>query len=159
MSRPIPHHTAKPGFIISEKPGLLRRIAAICYDSFLLIAVLFFATALLLPFNNGVAFTPDHPFYPFYLLYLLAISFAFYGWFWIHGGQTLGMRAWKIRVLTLDQQPITWRQAAFRFVCALLSWAVFGIGYLWIVFDKNRFSWHDHLSKTAIFFHRPPKSR
>lgn len=130
-------------------PGFLRRLAAILYDLFLLIALLFVATALLLPLNGGEAFTAQQFFYP---LYLLIISFLFYAWFWTHGGQTLGLRAWKIKVLTLDMKPISWKQALFRFAVAILSWGLFGLGFFWILIDKNRLSWHDHLSKTAMFF-------
>lgn len=129
-------------------PGFWRILLAIVYDFFLLVAVLFLATALLLPFNAGKAFTADQLFYP---AYLLAVSFVFYGWFWTHGGQTLGLRAWNIRLLTLNQQPITWKQAFLRFSAALLSWSVFGLGFLWILIDKNKRSWHDYLSKTALF--------
>jgi len=130
----------------------LRRLVAVLYDSLLLLAVLFFATAMLLPLNHGAAFTPDQFFYP---AYLLLVSFAFYGWFWTHGGQTLGLRAWKIAVLSEDGRPITWRQAALRFVCALLSWGCLGLGFWWILIDQDRKAWHDRLSKTAVFFRHP----
>jgi uncharacterized RDD family membrane protein YckC len=130
-------------------PGFFRRLAAVLYDLILLIAVFFVATALLLPLNSGEAFSRQQIFYP---LYLLTISFIFYGWFWTHGGQTLGLKAWKIRVLTLDHKPINWTQAFVRFIAALLSWGIFGLGFIWILFDKNHHGWHDHLSKTAVFF-------
>lgn len=132
-----------------SEPGFLRRLAAILYDLLLLIAVLFVATALLLPLNKGEAFTVQQFFYP---LYLLTISFLFYAWFWTHGGQTLGLRAWKIKVLTFDQKPISWKQALLRFVTAILSWGIFGLGFLWILIDKDHRSWYDNLSKTALFF-------
>jgi len=35
---------------------------------------------------------------------------------------------------------------------AILSWGFCGLGFLWILIDKNQRSWHDHLSKTALFF-------
>ncbi|MDD2723344.1 MAG: RDD family protein [Methylovulum sp.] len=130
-------------------PGFWRRLAAVIYDLILLIAVFFVATALLLPLNSGEAFTRQQFLYP---LYLLAISFIFYGWFWTHGGQTLGLKAWKMRVLTLEHKPLNWTQAFIRFVTSLLSWGIFGLGFLWILFDKNQRGWHDHLSKTAVFF-------
>ena len=133
-------------------PGLLRRLAAIVYDLLLLLAVLFAATAMLLPVNGGEAFTSRQVFFP---LYLLVISFFFYAWFWTHGGQTLGLRAWKIKVLTFDQTPINWQQAMARFVAAIVSWAVLGLGFWWIIFDKNKHSWHDKLSKTALFWEDP----
>lgn len=130
-------------------PGFLRRLAAACYDAFLLLAIWFFATAIALPFNAGQAFASDQFFYP---LYLLSISFVFYGWFWTHGGQTLGLRAWKIKVSTLDGQSLNWRQAGIRFIGGLLSWACLGLGFFWCLFDKNRQCWHDYLSKTRLVF-------
>ena len=140
----------KPGRDLPSAPGFLRRLAAQIYDFFLLIALLFLATALLLPFTTGEAVSAQQLL--IYRIYLAVISFFFYGWFWTHGGQTLGLRAWKIKVLTLDQKPINWNQALLRFATAIVSWGFFGLGFLWILMDKNRHSWHDHLSKTALFF-------
>jgi uncharacterized RDD family membrane protein YckC len=128
--------------------NLLRRFAAIFYDLLLLLSVLFVATALILPFNAGQAFTKSI----YYSLYLLVVSFLFYGWFWTHGGQTLGLRAWKLSVLTFDEKPISWRHALLRFGSAIFSWCVFGFGFGWALFDKNNRCWHDKLSKTAIFY-------
>jgi uncharacterized RDD family membrane protein YckC len=140
----------KPGRDLLSAPGFLRRLAAQIYDLFLLIALLFLATALLLPFTAGEAVSAQQTL--IYRIYLAVISFLFYGWFWTHGGQTLGLRAWKIKLLTLDQKPINWNQALLRFATAIVSWGFFGLGFLWILIDKNRHSWHDHLSKTALFF-------
>ena len=140
----------KPGRDFLVAPGFLRRLAAQIYDLFLLIALLFLATALLLPFTAGEAVSAQQTL--IYRIYLAIITFLFYGWFWTHGGQTLGLRAWKIKVLTLDKKPINWNQALLRFATAIVSWGFFGLGFLWILIDKNRRSWHDHLSKTALFF-------
>lgn len=129
------------------KPSFLRVLVAIIYDFLLLIALLFLATAILLPFNGGKAFTNQPIFYP---LYLLTVSFCFYGWFWTHGGQTLGLRAWKIKVLTDNYEVITWRQAFVRFIVSLFSWGFLGLGFLWIFVDKKQRSWHDMASKTGL---------
>ena len=136
------------------KPGLFRLLAAIVYDLILLLAVLFAATALVLPLNAGEAFTGRQFLYP---IYLLGVSFLYYGWFWTHGGQTLGLKAWKIKVLTRNRETINWQQAGLRFFAAGLSWLCFGLGFLWMLVDNNRLSWHDHLSKTALFFDEPEK--
>ena len=97
--------------------SLLRRLGAIVYDALLLFAVLFVATALVLPLTGGEAVSPHHPFFSTYLFF---ICFFFYAWFWTHGGQTLGMRAWKIRVQRRDGGGITWWQALVRFLLANL---------------------------------------
>lgn len=129
-------------------PSLFRRTAVIIYDLLLLLALLFLATALLLPFNNGEAFLPNQYFFS---IYLLAISFIFYGWFWTHGGQTPGMKAWRIKLQTFNQTPITWKHAYKRFFMAIVSWLFFGLGFLWLLIDKQRYTWYDRFSKTRLF--------
>ncbi len=99
-----------------QRAGLLRRLAALGYDSLLLLAVLFIATALVLPLHGGVAIRHN----PFFSSYIFFTCFLFYGWFWTHGGQTLGMRAWKLRLQRDDGGTITWWQALARFLLASL---------------------------------------
>jgi uncharacterized RDD family membrane protein YckC len=129
-------------------PGFFRLSAVVFYDALLLLAILFFATALALPLNKGEAFTNSNTLYP---AYLLGISFLYYGWFWTHSGQTPGLKTWKLRALDFDQHPITWKQAFFRFFFGLLSWVLFGAGFLWILIDKEKLSLHDHLSNTRLY--------
>lgn len=128
-------------------PGFPRRLAAIFYDLILLLAVLFVASFLALMVNGG---TPVQSGNPFYTAYMLLVTFLFYAWFWVHGGQTLGMRAWRLRVLRDDGQPLTWGDATRRFLCALLSLLPAGLGFLWSLFDKEGLAWHDRLSGTRL---------
>lgn len=122
-------------------------MGAVLYDALLLLAVLFLATALALPFNAGQAFSPEQHYYS---LYLLTVAYLFYAWFWTHGGQTLGMKAWKISLINAAGPGISWRQASLRFCCALLSWLCLGLGFIWCLFDRERLCWHDRLSKTYL---------
>lgn len=125
----------------------MRRLGAQIYDVLLLLAVWFLATALVLPLNQGEAFSSSQWGYP---LYLLVVSLLFYGWFWTHGGQTLGMRAWKIQVLGAGFESVTWQQALTRFFAAGLSWLCLGLGYFWCLVDREGLSWHDKLSNTRL---------
>ncbi|NJD05734.1 MAG: RDD family protein [Methylococcaceae bacterium] len=128
-------------------PGLARRLAAAFYVLLLLLAVLAVGTACWLPFTGGQAVRPHDP---FYAAFLLALSFGFYGWFWVHGGQTLGMRAWRLRLRTGTGEALSWRHAGLRFATAWLSLAVFGVGFLWSAFSPLGESWHDRLSGTRV---------
>jgi uncharacterized RDD family membrane protein YckC len=128
--------------------GFFRRIAAMVYDTFLLLAVLFLAAAILLLFNEGEAITTKTIIIPYYLL----VSFSFYSWFWTHNGQTAGLKTWKIRLKTTDGQALTWKHALIRFLAAILSWSLLGLGFLWILIDKNNYALHDYLSKTVLVF-------
>ena len=131
----------------AQSAGLLRRFAAVLYDSLLLFASLFFATLPILAFTGGQAIAPNNLLFS---AYLLALAFLFFAWFWTHGGQTLGMRAWRIRVQCADGSPISLAQAAVRFIVAIVSWAALGVGFWWSWLDRERRTWHDIVSASVL---------
>jgi uncharacterized RDD family membrane protein YckC len=133
----------------SEAPGFFIRLAAQIYDTFLLAIVLILANSLLYLFTTDELIRDNQL---FHRIYLGSISFLFYGWFWTHGGQTFGLRAWKIKVLTLNKKPITWKHALLRFLTAIISFSCFGLGFIWVLMNRHKHSWHDYLSKTAVFY-------
>jgi len=145
-----PAVTARPPLVVTEPrpPHLLRRLGAIVYDTLLLLAVLFIAGMPLPLIPESIRFEPWVRHGTF--VYLLLVSFAFFGWFWTHGGQTLGMRAWRIRITSHAGGPVSWKLAARRFVLALFSWAPAGLGFLWSLLDPDRRAWHDRLSGTRL---------
>jgi uncharacterized RDD family membrane protein YckC len=135
----------------SEIPcPLWRRFCAIVYDSILLGCVVFLAW-------QPVPLLPND-LYPVVarairLGYLITICFLFFGWFWHHGGQTLGMKAWRIKLVPahpLSQASVSWRMAWIRFISSLLSWVIFGIGYFWSFFHHGKLAWHDIISGTRL---------
>jgi len=126
---------------------LWRRLAAALYDALLLVGILFIATFAAYPFTGSLA--DGHP-HPVFSIYLFLVSFAFYGWFWTHGGQTLGMKVWNIRVQNREGGGITLWQAALRFVVAIASWLLLGLGFLWSLVDKEKLTWHDRYSMTVL---------
>jgi uncharacterized RDD family membrane protein YckC len=96
--------------------ALPTRLAAILYDMILLFSLLFAVTLfLILPLTHGNAITGNNIFYQLLLLLLMYIYFT---WQWCHGGQTLGMRAWKIRLVGPGGRPVTKKQAGLRCVSA-----------------------------------------
>ncbi len=125
--------------------GLLRRFAAIFYDSLLLFSVLFFATGL---FNALIS--ADSSTHPILQIYLLIVSFFYFAGFWRRGGQTLGMMAWQIQVQSLEGYTVTWWQMVQRFVMAIISWSIFGLGFFWALWDKEGRTWHDRASRTQL---------
>ncbi len=140
---------------MSATPGFLRRMAAILYDSMLLAAILLVAVTLVtLPLEMGLGYDLD-PTNLLYRLYLLLVSVGFFVWFWIRGGQTLGMRVWHLRVVRGDGQPLELKDALLRYVAALLSWAICGLGFLWILVDREQLAWHDRISNTKLVISRP----
>lgn len=136
-------------------PSFLRRMAAVLYDGLLLAALLFVAAALatfVIQLGLGQELNPKSLIYRFYLL---GVTFGFFAWFWIRGGQTLGMRAWRLKVLRNDGRPLTLRDALLRYLAAILSWTALGAGFLWILVDKEKLAWHDRLSGTRLVLIAP----
>jgi len=122
------------------------------YDALLLVAVLMFATALLLPLTGGWAITPGElgPVAYLYRLFLLLVIVVYFGYGWTRSGQTLGMLAWKLCVIRDDGSRLRWRDVVVRLVASLLSWVALGLGFLWILADRDRLAWHDRLSHTRV---------
>ncbi|MBB1293097.1 MAG: putative RDD family membrane protein YckC [Pseudoalteromonas rhizosphaerae] len=77
---------------------------------------------------------------------LVVVALVFFGYFWTKSGQTIGMRAWRLKVQTRDGKLISWSQAVIRSVTALL-----GLGNLVVLVDfKNKRALQDYLSKTEV---------
>lgn len=121
---------------------LLRRTAAFIYDCLLLIALFFVTTAVVVPLNDGEALQHWS-----YKIVLLLIAFLFFDWFWRHGGQTLGMRAWRIRVESQNAETLTFNQTMQRF---LVGCVAFGFTMIYMLFNAEGHALHDKLSKTKI---------
>jgi uncharacterized RDD family membrane protein YckC len=131
---------------------VLRRLGAMVYDALLVIALLMVVTALLLSLTGGEAITAErHGALEYmYRALLLALIVAFFGWFWTRRGQTLGMMAWRLKVIREDGSLLTWPDAFKRLAAALISWAPAGLGYLWIWIDRDGLAWHDRWTRTRV---------
>lgn len=132
--------------------GLARRLAALFYDLLLIAAVWMLATALLLAFTGGRAIAAQSPAWLMlaYRAFLVATVVGYFGWCWTRSGQTLGMLAWQIRLVRRDGARLRWRDAWLRLAAALLSALAAGLGYLWMLVDREGLTWHDRLSRTRV---------
>lgn len=126
---------------------LWRRLAAALYDAFLLLAVWMVALALELALRQALALERN---LALQRAGLFLLGLAFCGWFWTHGGQTLGMRAWRLQLRRSDGRPVGWTAAAVRYAGAWLAWLPLGAGVLWCLVDPQRRAWHDRLSGTEV---------
>jgi len=100
---------------------VLRRLCAAAYDGLVVIAILFAATVPVVLLGGGAV--PESLVFTAFMPYLLLIAFAFYGGFWTHGGQTVGLRAWRVRLVAADDAPVSWARAAIRYVAAIALWS------------------------------------
>ena len=137
------------------RPFLLRRLAAMIYDILLVLPLIMVSVALAMglrsllglgPSAEGIVRLNAH------LVQLIAALtvMAFFSWFWLKNGQTLGMQAWRIKLVSFDGGQPSARQVVIRCLGAALSAACFGLGYLWCLVDRKRRYWHDYLSSTEL---------
>ena len=75
---------------------------------------------------------------------------AYFVWFWTHGGQTLPMQTWKLRVVSASGDRVYLKQALARYLFAVIGVFFFGGGIVWALFDRNRQFLHDRLAGTRI---------
>jgi len=147
---------AQTSIALQPGVGLIRRLFAIFYDCFLLIAILFVISGIATALNQGTAVEPGDTLYPLMVLIIFSINYLYFAWFWTHGGQTLGMKTWKIQLRSIDNGKIDNKTAVIRFISALFSWGFAGLGFLWALVDKQNRCWHDLSSKTILVDLRRP---
>lgn len=153
-------------------PTLKRKAICLIYESLLLIAVLFIASLI---FHLIIRDTQAAYFKPLFQFYLFIVMGYYFTWFWTHGGQTLAMQTWKMRIVTVEGGSLTKKRAVTRYLCALIgiiffviidhvvpfefvnkthlvliSFVFFGFGFLWALFDRDHQFLHDRLAGTRI---------
>ncbi|MGH8312094.1 MAG: RDD family protein [Gammaproteobacteria bacterium] len=165
-------------------PGLLRRWASGLYDALIVLAICILATFLVMPFTHSRAletlYAHSGGLKVSYQVGLLILGYVFFGGFWTHGGQTIGMRTWKLRVVRLDGARLDWYRALLRYLGMLIPWLLLLLGsellmsavqspqalawrlagalallaalaaFLWPAFNRRRLAWHDRLSGTRL---------
>ncbi|MBK5963584.1 RDD family protein [Thiocystis minor] len=138
---------------LAKQPSLFRRLGAMFYDSVLLLGILMLATAIVaIPYEIVAGAKVYEATLPLALmrLYLLVVIAAFYVYFWMRGGQTLGMRAWRFRVIGDDGANLGFGSALQRFGWAILSLLPAGLGFWWSLIDRDRLTWHDRKSHSRL---------
>jgi uncharacterized RDD family membrane protein YckC len=139
--------------------SLLRRFAAMTYDALLTIAMLMAMTGAYMAASASILGAEHYRAKseagttigdPALSLILFITLYAFFGYFWTRNGQTLGMQVWHIRVQNNNNTSISWMQALLRLMVSIVSLMTFGLGYIWVLLDKKKRSWHCMLSKTEV---------
>ena len=154
-----------PALAESPRPSalLLRRLAALFYDLWPVLALWMLVSAL---FTVGYALAGHasrdniHPFSALqWLLWLSCwlIAGLYATESWKRGGQTLGMRPWRLQLVDLAGNVPGTRALWRRYAVASLSLLLGGLGFWWAWIDRDRLAWHDRASGTRLV--RRPKRK
>jgi len=138
-----------------QSPFLPRRLAAMAYDTLLVLPLIMASVALFmgvrtLLWGPAVDDTAAQLDANIVRLVALVCSTVFFCAFWVKSGQTLGMQAWRIKLVNFSGEVPNIRQGVMRCLAAVLSAACLGLGYLWCLVDRNGRYWHDYLSGTEL---------
>ncbi|MEW6165191.1 MAG: RDD family protein [Pseudomonadota bacterium] len=152
MSPQTGEATGTPAVSI-EFAGLRRRFASMLYESLLLLGVLsvtFMLPHLALGMALGIVL-------PGALLaaHVVLVLGAYFIWYWRHGGQTLAMQTWKLKIVAIDGTPPRRRQLLLRYLVGWFGILFYGAGLLWAFADRDRQFLHDRLAGTRIIFVPP----
>jgi uncharacterized RDD family membrane protein YckC len=121
------------------------------YESLLAFAVAFFAGWVFFFASGGKDATSGLLRIELQAFVVVALA-AYFVWCWLRGGQTLAMKAWRIRLVGL-----TPAKALLRFLYALVFLPT-GISIVWALFDRDRQFLHDRLAGTKLIFVPPTTS-
>jgi uncharacterized RDD family membrane protein YckC len=139
-------NAASPVVAVLTPAPFWRRLLAMVYDLLCLIGIWFVVGGLAVGLHHGEAV--EHS--AWFAWLLLAAAAAYFAASWRRGGQTLGMKCWKIRVVdAASGGRLGWRQALVRFATAMVSWLPLGLGYWWALAGRRR-AWHDLASGTRL---------
>ena len=130
-----------------RRSWLGRRLGAWLYDTLLIIALWFLVGALVLAVRGG-ALPPVNT--SWYSAMLAAVPWLFFVYFWRRGGQTLGMRAWKLKLVAADGGAPGLPACLARLTVATLT---LGIGTLWVLLAPAHRSWQGMASHTRLIYH------
>jgi uncharacterized RDD family membrane protein YckC len=138
--------------ISGASAGFGRRAAALVYDALLVVALLMIFTAGALFFTHGAAVVTTNAgaWVYAYRAGLVLVIAGYYLLNWLRSGQTLGMRAWRLRVVTDSGKPLTFDAAVLRLIFGALAWAPAALGVLWLYVDPDHLALHDRLSRTRV---------
>ncbi|MDB6060633.1 MAG: hypothetical protein JWM78_736 [Verrucomicrobiaceae bacterium] len=146
--------------------GVFRRLAALVYDTFLLFGLLVAPLILILILRGQSQLQNDSVTHdlppiapaPVMMIYTVVIVCSFYWYFWRKNGQTLGMQAWRLRLDSSTGNRPTWPQCLIRSGVSVVSLACGGLGYFWLLLNRDHLTWHDRASHTRVVV-LPKRSR
>ena len=80
----------------------------------------------------------------------LALALAYHVGFWTWKGTTLGGMICQLRLVRVDGEPLKLPEALVRGFTGIFSLLVVGLGFLWVIRDPERQSWHDRVAGTYV---------
>lgn len=86
-----------------------------------------------------------------FVVLVFVLAFGYFPFFWARGGQTPGMKLFRLYVVRdADGGPISAGQAILRLIGYWINGIVLYIGFIWVFIDARRRGWHDLIAGTVV---------
>ena len=117
---------------------LWKHLAALVYDIFPILAIWLITSLFFVAVRGGEEIKPETTWFQ---LLLLAEVWLYFTYSWKKGGQTLGMRAWKLGIENYNE--LTWAQVSLRFIAGVISTVLLGLGLWSRLWHEQKLTWMD----------------
>jgi uncharacterized RDD family membrane protein YckC len=131
------------------------RLFALLYDFFPVLGLWFATGAVAMLVHGGEPIYGDTLAGWLELCALWLVTGLYATLSWRRGGQTLGMRPWRLHLTAREGGEPSWPQLWTRYAVGALSLLLGGIGFWWAWVDREKLTWHDRASRTRLI--RLPK--
>ncbi len=142
-----------PAAASAPKGGFWIRFVAYLIDGIVIGVPLLILGAILGAFSGSSTANQVSAGLVIWYLIDLVVSIGYFIYFWsAGGGQTLGMRMFKLRVIKTNGSRVSVGSAVLRYIGMIINSIIFGlpIGWIWAAFDKNKQGWHDKIAGTYV---------
>lgn len=135
------------------RPHIHRLIGSALYDLLIILGLLMIAGFLAVGayyLMTGEESIPENNL--FFQLYLLAVISGYFLYFWKKSGQTVGMKAWRIKLISQYDRQLGFKSLLLRQVTAIPAYGLLFLGVLWQYWDKAGLNWQDRASGTKMIY-------
>lgn len=132
------------------KPLIGWRFLSLLYDFFPMLGIWFVVVVVSILLHRGEAIESNTVAGMLELIALLAATGVYATASWRRGGQTIGMKPWRVYVTALDGRRAPLSKLWLRYAIGVASLTCAGLGFWWAWFDRDGLTWHDRFSGTRF---------
>lgn len=126
------------------------RLLSLLYDFFPMLGIWFVVVVAALTLNRGEAIQSNTWAGALELIALLAVTGVYATTSWRRGGQTIGMKPWRLYVTGVDGARAPLSRLWLRYAVGIVSLLCAGLGFWWAWIDRAGLTWHDRISRTRM---------
>jgi uncharacterized RDD family membrane protein YckC len=139
-----------------QKAHSHRILGCVIYDTLIVMGLLMITSSIAVGFHKLLSGQDTLEHSRLFQAYLLLVIALYFIYFWKRAGQTVGMKAWRVKLVNIADQPLSYRQLIIRWLVAIPAYACLLVGVFWQYWSHDGLNWHDKASNTRLVFTPKP---